>query len=119
VKPNYLLQIVLACHSLVTVATIALICYLVYGGLAGLPLRSHPLLFFALIWPFLIGVQLILNRGDCVFQTCAKALNGRTGGWARDLYFVPESWARHIPIIFTPLYLVGVALVLWHAYFRP
>ena len=117
-KHRYLLHIVLACHTLITVITAALIFYLLYSGLVGLALRSHPLLWLALIWPALIGFQLLLNRGDCLFQSCAKALTGTSSGWSRDLYLFPESWARAIPLVFTPLYLAGAGLVVGRALFR-
>ncbi|MGH6872222.1 MAG: hypothetical protein ACREHE_12010 [Rhizomicrobium sp.] len=117
-KPAYLLHFVLACHTLITAATVGLICCLDYGGVAGLTLGPRPLLWLALVWPPLIGLQLILNRGDCLFQTWARDLHGGSRGRVRDLYLVPESWAPHIPLLFTPLHLAGAALVAWHALFR-
>lgn len=63
--------------------------------------------------PVLIGLGLVLNEGDCLFQSWARDLTGAPDGvWVRDLVLLPEGVARSTPLIFTPVFLLGAVLAL-------
>lgn len=63
--------------------------------------------------PVLIGLGLVFNDGDCLFQTWARNLSPATDeAWVRDLLIVPEALARHTPHIFAPVFILGAGLAL-------
>lgn len=66
--------------------------------------------------PVLIGLGLVLNDGDCLFQSWARELTGAPDGvWVRDLVVLPEAVARATPLIFTPIFVLGAVLALHRA----
>ncbi|WP_300530891.1 hypothetical protein [Maricaulis sp.] len=62
----------------------------------------------ALLGPVLVFVGLVLNRGTCILQTWAKHLTGTTEGWARDIFFLPESWALSVVKVMLPVFVLVI-----------
>jgi hypothetical protein len=104
------LRWLMAAHTAVVLVSISAIAYALWRGLTGWAGAADPWLLAALAWPAVIGAGLALNRGQCVMQSWARRLSGVDGGWARDMLWVPETWAVRIPQVFTPPYLVAVGL---------
>jgi hypothetical protein len=85
------------------------ICLACLGAIGVFALSGHgrTLALWALVPPVLVFIGLQLNRGECILQTWARRLTGQTDGWARDVFWLPESWAlRTVPV------MLPVALVL-------
>lgn len=94
-----------AFHTLIYLAAWGCLIGLWVYGLTGRWRRGLPL-FFAL--PAVISLGLLLNGGDCIFQTWAKQLSGIEEGWARDLLWIPEPLALDTVVITAPLFLGGL-----------
>ena len=61
----------------------------------------------------LIGLGLVLNGGDCLFQSWARQLPGTDGeAWVRDLLWLPEAVAVNTPLIFRPVFVARTLLAL-------
>ncbi|MEP3071298.1 hypothetical protein [Maricaulis sp.] len=66
---------------------------------------------WALLPPALVGLGLLLNRGECILQTWARRLTNSGEAWARDVFFLPESWALRTVPVMLPLSLVLIAAI--------
>ena len=104
-----LLMLLMAAHLGVVILATAAIAYLWFRSLTSAA-ATDPLLWAALMFPGLIGLGRYANGVECVLQTWAKRLRGVETGWARDVLWLPESWAQAIPPVCTPLYLLGAGL---------
>ncbi len=92
-------------HTLVFVACIAMLVPLGYYALTG---EGGRWAILALLPPLGVGLGLLLNRGTCILQTLACRMTGRTEGWERDVFFLPESWALKVIPVMVPLFSVLV-----------
>jgi hypothetical protein len=110
-SPQARLGVLMVAHTAVVAVSITAIGYGLWRGLFGFK-EGDLLLALALAWPALIGLGLLLNRGECLLQTWARRLAGRENGWTRDMLWVPEAWATRIPQVFTPPYLIALGLCL-------
>ena len=110
-RTSLLLHALMAAHTAIVAVSVAAVGYILARGLLGGALLDDRLLFAAVIWIVGIGVGRYLNGVECILQTWARRLRGQASGWARDIYWAPESWAMAIPKVFTPAFLIGVALV--------
>lgn len=97
-------------HSLIYLAALACIAGVWIYALTGALRRALPLCAGA---PLLIGLGLVLNGGDCLFQSWARQLSGADGeAWVRDLLWLPEAVAVNTPLIFGPVFAAGMLLAL-------
>ncbi|WP_421856063.1 hypothetical protein [Oceanicaulis sp.] len=97
-------------HSLIYMLAVLCIIGVWVFALTG---RARKLLIVTLGGPILIGLGLLLNNGECVFQSWARTLTDTPEGvWSRDILFLPEAIARNTPWIFTPVFLLGAVLAL-------
>ena len=92
-------------HTLIYLAAWGCLIGLWVYGLTGRWRRGLPI-FLGL--PAVISLGLLLNGGDCIFQTWARRLTGVEEGWVRDLLFIPEPLALDTVIITAPLFLGGL-----------
>ena len=90
---------------------IFVVCLTCLGLIAVYDLSGRGLVpaLWALVPPALVGLGLLLNRGDCILQTWAKRLTDSGEAWASDVFFLPESWALRTVPVMLPLALVLVA----------
>jgi hypothetical protein len=93
-------------HTLIYLAAWGCLIGLWAYGLTGRWRKGLPV-FFGM--PAVISLGLLLNKGDCIFQTWAKQLSGVEEGWARDLLFIPEPLALDTIVITAPLFLAGLS----------
>jgi len=106
-----LLLPLMAAHLVIVIIAVAAIAYALLRGATGLVPDDAPL-WISLAIPAAIGLGRFANGVECILQTWAKRLRGVNAGWARDILWLPESWARAIPPLFTPLYLFAAGLVM-------
>ncbi|MBU6298461.1 MAG: hypothetical protein KGJ79_02645 [Alphaproteobacteria bacterium] len=106
-----LLHILIASHTLIAALSVASVAYVYYAALAKRHRAKDTLLVLALLWPAAIVALLFANGMQCVMQMWAKQLTGQHTGWVRDIYWLPESWVRLVPPVFTSLYALGIALL--------
>lgn len=107
------LFILQAVHLVIVVACVAAIAYLLYRGAVG---GGGAWLVAAAVAPGAIGLGRFANGVECILQTWAREWQGiEKGRWARDILWLPERWAMAIPSVFTPLYLLGLGLVIGRA----
>ncbi len=100
-------------HSLIYVLAVLCIAGTWRFALTG---RGRGVLPVCLALPVLIGLGLVLNQGDCIFQSWARDLaEAPDGVWVRDLLWLPESVARATPALFTPIFVLGAVLALHRA----
>lgn len=92
-------------HTLIFAACLVALVILSVFAASGL-WRSTAI--WALIAPFGILAGLLLNRGQCTLQTRAQKLMGVENGWARDIFFLPESWAIRVVRVFVPPFALAV-----------
>ncbi|EAP89693.1 hypothetical protein OA2633_10514 [Oceanicaulis sp. HTCC2633] len=105
-----MLLVLQVAHSLIYALAVLCILGAWRFALTGQGRRALPVFIG---FPVLIGLGLLLNDGDCIFQSWARALSDAPDDiWVRDLLFLPEAVARRTPIIFTPPFILGVALSL-------
>ncbi|WP_420430269.1 hypothetical protein [Hyphobacterium sp.] len=83
------------------VALLVMIVFALTGGWRTAALWS-------LIAPVTILAGLWLNSGRCVLQTRARKLTGISEGWARDIFFLPESWATRVVRLFVLPFTLAV-----------
>ena len=103
----YALQVI---HSLIYVLAVLCIAGTWRYALTGKGRNALPV---CIAVPVLIGLGLVFNDGDCLFQTWARNLSPATDeAWVRDLLIVPEALARHTPHIFAPVFILGAGLAL-------
>lgn len=105
----FLLKLV---HTLVFVFAIGSLIPVASYALTGQGLAAA---LWALLLPLGIFIGLQLNGGTCILQTWAKQLIGINEGWARDVFFLPESWAIRTVAVMVPVFfaVVGAAAVRW------
>lgn len=96
-----------AVHTLITVVNSAAVLYILYCGLRD---RRGPLLNIAIALVIIEGVALAAAGWMCPLQLYARRLTG-SDGYVRDL-FLPEWVAGHIVEVFTPIAIIGLALVI-------
>lgn len=92
-------------HTLLFAACMAALAILIVFAISGV-WRTGAV--WALIAPFTILAGLLLNGGRCILQTRARKLMGMDDGWARDIFFLPESWAIRVVKIFVPPFTLAV-----------
>ncbi|WP_421789526.1 hypothetical protein [Hyphobacterium sp.] len=92
-------------HTIIFAACLVALGVLIVFAVSGL-WRSAAV--WALIAPFAILTGLILNGGRCVLQTRAQKLLGLHGRWARDIFFLPESWAIRVVEVLAPPFTLAV-----------
>ena len=92
-------------HTLIVVVCIAMLVPLAHYALTGNGGRWAVL---ALLPPLGILIGILLNRGTCILQTLACRMTGRTEGWERDVFFLPESWALKVIPVMVPVFSVVV-----------
>jgi hypothetical protein len=80
-------------HTAILAACLAALAVLIVFATTG---HWRMAAIWALIAPFTILAGLLINRGRCVLQTRARKLTGQPDGWARDIFFLPESWAVRV-----------------------
>lgn len=97
-------------HTLIYIAAVFCIGWIWVFVLTGHGRNGLPA---CIAFPLLIGIGLLLNGGECFFQTFARAASGdESAGWTRDLLLIPEAIAVHTPLIFTPPFVLGSVLAL-------
>lgn len=89
------------------------LCLTCLGLIAHYDLTGRGLVpaLWALLPPALVGLGLLLNRGECILQSWARQLTGSGEAWARDVFFLPESWALRTVPVMLPLSLVLIAAI--------
>jgi hypothetical protein len=92
-------------HTLIYMVAWGCLAGLWVYGLTGRGRKALPVFFGV---PAVISLGLLLNNGDCIFQSWARQLTGIEDGWARDLLFIPETWALDTAVITAPLFLGGL-----------
>ena len=97
-------------HTLIFIAAIGTLIPFTWYAATG---RQGEFAGWAALLPIGILAGIILNRGSCILQSWAKQLEGREEGWARDVFFLPESWAvRTVPVMIPVFALaIGAALL--------
>ena len=95
-------------HTLVWAFFVALIGHVWYAGITG---HITVLTWIAISLVFLEGAVLLLSGGTCPLTHWARRYSDST----RHNFdiFLPEFIARYNQHIFTSLFLLGMALVLW------
>lgn len=106
-----LLHILTAVHTLLFALTFASLFYIFWAAWKRRNPRNDWLLLVCLVWPWVDLVFLLANGMECPLQSVAKELTGQRTGWVRDIYWLPESWIRHIPNIHGIVYWIGTILV--------
>jgi hypothetical protein len=67
---------------------------------------------WALIPPVGVFIGLMLNGGRCILQTLARRWTGTPDGlWARDIFFLPESWAVRVVKVMLPIFVLAIGAV--------
>lgn len=95
-------------HTVIYLAALVCIAAVWVFALSG---RGRRFLLISAVSPVLIGLGLVLNDGDCVFQSWARMLaDAETDAWTRDLLFIPEVLAVNTPLVFTPVFVIGLGL---------
>ena len=99
-------------HTLIVIACVGMLIPLGHYALTG---NGGRWAILALLPPLGILVGILLNRGTCILQTLACRMTGRTEGWERDVFFLPESWALKVIPVMVPVFSVTVlgALARW------
>jgi hypothetical protein len=92
-------------HTLIYVGAWGCLVGLWVYGCTGRWRRGLPIFFGV---PAVISLGLLLNNGDCIFQSWARQLTGIEDGWARDLLFIPEPLALDTVVITAPLFILGL-----------
>tara|TARA_R110000868_G_scaffold45045_3_gene149862 strand:- start:2055 stop:2459 length:405 start_codon:yes stop_codon:yes gene_type:complete len=96
-----LLQIV---HTLIVAGCIACLGMITLYAVTGI---GPWLALIAILPPAGVGAGLLLNRGECIMQVWARELAEIETGWARDVLFLPESWALKVVPALLPLFLLA------------
>lgn len=109
---SHILLILQIFHTIIFVVCIGALLPLGAYALTG---EGMVLAIYALIPPVLVFIGLFLNGWTCILQTWAKRLTGITDGWARDVLFLPESWATRTVQVMVPVFVVvvGAAALRW------
>ncbi|MBR9825116.1 MAG: hypothetical protein GYB36_04840 [Alphaproteobacteria bacterium] len=99
----FLLQLV---HTLIFIAALSTLLPLGWYALTG---QGERVAIYVLLVPVAIFIGLMLNQGTCILQSWAKRLTGTQTGWARDILFLPESWALRVVPVMLPVFVVVIA----------
>jgi len=109
-KTPHLLFLLQAVHTLIVVVCVAGLAPMVFYALTG---EGLVIALGALALPVIVVIGLLLNRGTCILQTLGKRMTGTTDGWARDVLFLPESWALKVVPVMVPVFVItGVGMVI-------
>jgi hypothetical protein len=92
-------------HTIIFALCLAALAILAVFAISGLWRQAA---IGALAAPFIILAGLLINRGRCLLQTRARKLMGMEDGWARDIFFLPESWAIRVVKVFIPPFTLAV-----------
>lgn len=92
-------------HTIIFIACLIALGCLALFAITGL---GRIVALWSLMAPFIILAGLLINRGRCLLQTRARKLMGINGGWARDIFFLPESWAIRVVKVFIPPFTLAV-----------
>jgi hypothetical protein len=96
-------------HTVIFAACLAALGVLVTFAITG---HGRTAAIWSLAAPFTILAGLLINRGRCLLQTRARKLMGVSDGWARDIFFLPESWAVRVVRVFVPPFTLAVIATL-------
>ncbi|MEE2526659.1 hypothetical protein V0U79_09790 [Hyphobacterium sp. HN65] len=92
-------------HTVIFGACLAALACLAIFAVSG---AGRTAAIWSLVAPFTILAGLLINRGRCFLQTRARRLMGMDEGWARDIFFLPESWAVRVVKVFFPPFTLAV-----------
>lgn len=92
-------------HTLVFIVCIGALLPLAGYAVTG---RGLALAAWSLVPPVIVFIGLMLNGWTCILQTWAKRLTGTEDGWARDVLFLPESWATRVVRVMVPVFIIVV-----------
>ena len=92
-------------HTLIVIACVSMLIPLYHYALTG---EGALWAALALIAPMGVLIGILLNGGTCILQTLACRMTGRTEGWDRDVFFLPESWAVKVVPATVPVFTLGV-----------
>lgn len=94
-------------HTAIFVIEVAAILYMIWRGLRG-PLDRW--CGYAVLLTAGTGLALVLNGGECIFQTWAEQISGQE--IVSDIY-VPVAVARLIVPVSLPFVALGYVLLAW------
>jgi hypothetical protein len=95
-------------HTVIWVIFVSIIGYVVYAGITG---RVDIYAWAGIFFVILEGVVLLINKGSCpLTPLAARYTENREENF--DI-FLPRWLARHNKAIFTTIFLLGVALVVY------
>ncbi|WP_203291134.1 hypothetical protein [Maricaulis parjimensis] len=99
-------------HTLIVILCVGMLIPLYHYALTG---NGGLWAALAMVAPMAVLIGILLNKGTCILQTLACRMTGRTEGWERDVFFLPESWALKVIPVTVPVFTLGVfaALARW------
>ncbi|HEX6508364.1 MAG TPA: hypothetical protein VF221_12090 [Chloroflexota bacterium] len=100
------IAVIKAVHSLIFLSMVACILYTVYSGLTGRFSRRTKVSIAAVIGE---GLVFVMNDGRCPLTDLTEEL-GAEHGSVSDI-FLPAWFAERIPVLFSPLFGIGLAAI--------